>query len=134
MGHLSDKVGRRRVTAIGCWVMVIYPFVYFRMLDTAALPLSSLAILISLPLHDLQYRPQAAFVWRAFLDHCATADHRLATSWHRSLPGARSDHRGAAAAAVRNIDVDCGVHVDLWLISLVCVYALHDRAGSRDQE
>ena len=54
--------------------MVIYPFVYFRMLDTAALPL-----------HDLQYGPQAAFSRRAFLDHCATADHRLATSWHRSL-------------------------------------------------
>ena len=66
MGHLSDTVGRRRITAIGCWVMVIFPFVYFRMLDTRMLPLVFLAILISLPLQDLQYGPQAAFIAESF--------------------------------------------------------------------
>ena len=53
-GHLSDLIGRRRVTAIGCVVMMILPFVYFQMLDTRQTLLIAVAILVSLPLHDLQ--------------------------------------------------------------------------------
>ena len=34
MGHLSDLYGRRTITAIGCVVMIVFPFVYFALLDT----------------------------------------------------------------------------------------------------
>ena len=34
MGHLSDLYGRRTITAIGCVVMMVLPFVYFGLLDT----------------------------------------------------------------------------------------------------
>ena len=27
MSHLSDRFGRRRVTAIGCGIMLVYPFI-----------------------------------------------------------------------------------------------------------
>src|SRR5262249_55268935 len=33
-GHLSDKYGRRTITTVGCVAMMIWPFVYFQLLDT----------------------------------------------------------------------------------------------------
>ena len=66
LGHVSDIVGRRRMTAIGCAVMIVWPFLYFTLLDTRSLPLVFLAILIGLPLQDLQYAPQAALIAESF--------------------------------------------------------------------
>ena len=65
-GHLSDRIGRRLVTAIGCIVMLFWPFVYFGLLDTKNTTLVFLAIVSGLPLHDLQYGPQAAFIAESF--------------------------------------------------------------------
>jgi metabolite-proton symporter len=65
-GHLSDRVGRRRLTAIGCLVMMVWPFVYFQMLDTKSAVLVCLAILVAQPLHDIQYGPQAAVIAESF--------------------------------------------------------------------
>ena len=65
-GHLSDLYGRRRITAIGCAVMMVFPFLYFGLLDTGQLWLVALAIVAGLPSHDLQYGPQAAFIAERF--------------------------------------------------------------------
>jgi metabolite-proton symporter len=65
-GYLSDLFGRRRVYLIGCAVMVLFPFVYYGLLDTRLAVLVFLAIAISLPLHDLQYGPQAALIAESF--------------------------------------------------------------------
>jgi len=65
-GHLSDKYGRRAITAIGCAIMLVYPFIYFGLLDTRSLPLVFIAILLSNPIQDMQYGPQAAFIAESF--------------------------------------------------------------------
>src|SRR5262249_31434342 len=65
-GHLSDRVGRRRLTIIGCIVMMIYPFIFFQLLDTRVLSLVFIATFLGLPLHDLQYGPQAAVIAESF--------------------------------------------------------------------
>jgi metabolite-proton symporter len=66
LGHLSDVFGRRRITAIGCIVMMILPFAYFGMLDSGIGWLLAFAIIAGLPLHDLQYAPQAALIAESF--------------------------------------------------------------------
>jgi metabolite-proton symporter len=66
LGHLSDIFGRRRMVAIGCVVMIVLPFVYFQLLDTRSIPLVFLAIVIAMPLQDLQYAPQAALIAESF--------------------------------------------------------------------
>ena len=66
MGHLADRYGRRNITALGCVVMIMYPFVYFRLVDTRAVGLVFLAVAIGLPLHDLQYGPQAPLIAESF--------------------------------------------------------------------
>jgi MFS family permease len=65
-GYLSDVVGRRRITAIGCAAMVVFPFVYFGLLDTRQTSLVFAAIVLGLPVQDLQYGPQAALIAESF--------------------------------------------------------------------
>jgi metabolite-proton symporter len=65
-GHLSDRLGRRRVIGLGCVLMIGWPFVYFGMLEAGSLALAFAAIVIALPLHDLQYGPQAAVIAESF--------------------------------------------------------------------
>jgi MFS family permease len=65
-GHISDRIGRRRMYLIGVVAMGIFGFVYFGMLDTAAPLLVFIAIVVSLIPHDMQYGPQAALIAEAF--------------------------------------------------------------------
>jgi MFS family permease len=65
-GHLSDRFSRRTIVGIGCVVMLVWPFAYFHMLDSGSSALLIAAILLSLPLHDLQYAPQAAVIAESF--------------------------------------------------------------------
>jgi len=65
-GHLSDRIGRRKMYLIGAVVTGVFGFVYFQMVDTALPWLVFLAIVLSLVPHDLMYGPQAALIAEAF--------------------------------------------------------------------
>lgn len=65
-GYLSDRIGRKRMYLIGAFTMMAFAFPYFWMLDTGIPALIVLAILMSLPIHDMQYAPQAAFIAESF--------------------------------------------------------------------
>ena len=68
-GHLSDRIGRRRVVAIGCVLMLVWPFAYFELLSSGAALAMGVAIILSGPIHDLQYGPQAALIAESFPAH-----------------------------------------------------------------
>jgi metabolite-proton symporter len=65
-GHLSDRFNRKKIVAIGCALMVVWPFVYFPMLESGVWLAVVGAILVAQPLHDLQYAPQAAVIAESF--------------------------------------------------------------------
>ena len=65
-GYASDRLGRRRITAIGCAAMIVFPFLYFALLDTRNVALVFAAIVMGLPVQDLQYGPQAALIAESF--------------------------------------------------------------------
>jgi MFS family permease len=65
-GHLSDKIGRKKMYIIGVIAMGIYGFIYFGLIDTAAPALVFVAIVLSLIPHDMQYGPQAALIAESF--------------------------------------------------------------------
>jgi metabolite-proton symporter len=65
-GHLSDRVGRRRVVALGCALMVVWPFAYVGLLATGATAAVALAVILAQPIHDAQYGPQAALIAESF--------------------------------------------------------------------
>jgi metabolite-proton symporter len=66
-GHISDRIGRRKMYLIGGAATVgVFGFLYFGMVDTAIPSLVFVAIVLSLIPHDMQYGPQAALIAEAF--------------------------------------------------------------------
>jgi MFS family permease len=65
-GHLSDRIGRRRMYLIGAALTGVYAFAFFAMVDTAIPALVFIAIVLSLVPHDMQYGPQGALIAEAF--------------------------------------------------------------------
>ncbi|MBN9489461.1 MAG: MHS family MFS transporter [Alphaproteobacteria bacterium] len=65
-GHISDRIGRRRMYLIGAAVTGLFGFLYFGMLDTAMPSAVFMAIVLSLIPHDIMYGPQAALIAEAF--------------------------------------------------------------------
>lgn len=65
-GHISDRIGRRKMYLIGAAVTGLFGFVYFGMLETAIPSVVFLAIVLSSIPHDMMYGPQAALIAEAF--------------------------------------------------------------------
>ena len=65
-GHLSDRIGRKRMYIIGAVLTGVMGFVYFAMMNTAAPVLVFFAIMLSFIPHDLMYGPQAALIAECF--------------------------------------------------------------------
>jgi hypothetical protein len=64
--------------------MILFPFLYFGLIDTKMTSLVFIAIALGLPVHDIQYGPQAAFISESF-----PGSHRWDTSWRRLRPAGR---------------------------------------------
>lgn len=134
-GHLSDIVGRRQITAIGCLVMMVYPFIYFGLLDTRNIALVFLAILLAMPLHDMQYGPQAAFISESFPGTLrysgASLGYQLASitaGGPAPLVALYLYQAYGTSMAVAAYLASTGV------VSLIAVYLLPDRSGSLDHQ
>ena len=65
-GHISDRIGRRKMYLIGAAVTGLFGFLYFGMVDTAIPAAVFIAIVLSLIPHDIQYGPQAALIAESF--------------------------------------------------------------------
>ncbi len=65
-GHLSDRVGRKRMYIIGCVFVAVYGFVYFALLDTKAPALIFIAVALSLLPIMTMYGPEAALIAESF--------------------------------------------------------------------
>src|SRR5246127_5158995 len=65
-GHISDRIGRRKMYLIGAATVGLFGFLYFGLLGTETPTLVFLAIVLSLIPHDMMYGPQAALIAEAF--------------------------------------------------------------------
>jgi MFS family permease len=65
-GHISDRIGRRRMYLIGVVATGLFGFLYFGLVDTAIPSAVFIAIVLSLIPHDIQYGPQAALIAESF--------------------------------------------------------------------
>ena len=65
-GHISDRIGRKKMYMIGAATTGVFGFLYFGMVDTAAPVAVFVAIVLSLIPHDMQYGPQAALIAESF--------------------------------------------------------------------
>ena len=65
-GHLSDRIGRKRMYTIGSVFVGIFGFIYFALLDTKVPALMFIAIALSLLPVMTCYGPQAALIAESF--------------------------------------------------------------------
>jgi len=65
-GHMSDRIGRRRMYLAGAIVTFFFGFAYFGMLHSGSMAWIFVAVILSLVPHDMMYGPQAALIAEAF--------------------------------------------------------------------
>jgi MFS family permease len=65
-GHISDRIGRKRMYLIGAVSTGVFAFIYFAMMNTMVPGLIFLAIVLSFIPHDMMYGPQAALIAECF--------------------------------------------------------------------
>ena len=65
-GHLSDRLGRRRVYVTGAILMAIVAFPFFLLLNTAALGFIILGTTLIAIAHSIQYGPQSSYIAESF--------------------------------------------------------------------
>jgi metabolite-proton symporter len=65
-GHLSDKIGRKKMYLIGAACTLVFAFPYIGLLNTAIPALVFITVIISLIPHDMLYGPQAALIAEQF--------------------------------------------------------------------
>src|SRR5271157_4537623 len=99
-GHLSDRIGRKRMYIIGCVFVAVFGFVYFAMLDTKVPVVIFVAIAVSgLPIMTM-YGPEAALIAESFSPPAA-----LQRLFARL--SARLDHCRRSITVYRNGTVCC---------------------------
>jgi MFS family permease len=134
-GHLSDIIGRRRITAIGCVVMMVFPFIYFAMLDTRVMWLVFLAITLGLPSQDLQYGPQAAFIAERFPGTLRYSGASLGYQLASITAGGPAPIVALYLFQKFQTSMAVAAYVAFTaLVSLVCVWLLTDRKESLDHK
>ena len=134
-GHLSDVIGRRRVTAIGCALMLVFPFIYFGLLDTKVTWLVFLAIVLGLPSQDLQYGPQAAFIAERFPGTLRYSGASLGYQLASITAGGPAPIVAVYLYRTYGTSMAVAAYVAVTaLVSLICVWLLRDRAESLDHE
>src|SRR4051794_1752731 len=65
-GHISDRIGRKRMYLIGAVATGLFSFLYFAMMNTAVPGWIFLAVVLSFIPHDMMYGPQAALIAECF--------------------------------------------------------------------
>ncbi len=134
-GHLSDVFGRRRVTAIGCVMMMIFPFIYFGLLDTRIAGLVLLAVAFGLPVHDLQYGPQAAFIAESFPGRLRYSGASLGYQLASITAGGPAPLVALYLYQTYQTSMAVAAYVSLTaVVSLICVCLLKDHAGALDHK
>jgi MFS family permease len=132
-GHLSDRYGRRKITAIGCLVMMVWPFAYFGLLDTKVIELVFLAMAVALPLHDLQYGPQAAFIAESFPGSRRYSGASLGYQLASITAGGPAPLIAVWLYRTYGTSMAVAAYISVTaVISLICVAFLHDQTGRLD--
>ena len=135
-GHLSDRIGRRKMYLIGAIATGIYGFIYFRLLDTTNTVLVFVAVALSLVPHDMMYGPQAAMIAENFKAKYRTSGASLGYQLSSVINGGPSPIIAAALfAQFRSGYAIAGYVLACAVVSVIASMFMHDHTNrSIDQD
>ncbi|MGW0806597.1 MFS transporter [Nonomuraea sp. NPDC002799] len=128
-GYISDLVGRRRLYIAGSALMVVWSFIYWPLLDTRVPALVFLAIVLSAPIHDIQYGPQATFIAESFTGRLRYSGASLGYQLASVTAGGPAPLIAVWLLATYNSSFAIAVYMAVCgLISIAAAIALKDRS------
>ena len=131
-GHLSDRIGRKKMYMIGAGTMAVFGFIYFGMLDTASPTLVFIAIMLSLIPHDMMYGPQAALIAECFSGRLRYSGSSLGYQLASVIAGGPAPLIAAALFAGFGTGMAIAVYVAACaVVSLIATAMLKDFTGRR---
>jgi len=129
-GHLSDRIGRKKMYLIGAAVTGVFGFVYFAMMDPARPALVFIAIVLSLIPHDLQYGPQAALIAEAFTPRLRYSGASLGYQLASLIAGGPSPLIATALFAAYQSGYAIAIYIALCaVVSLISAAMMPDYTG-----
>jgi MFS family permease len=129
-GHLSDRIGRRRMYIIGCIFSAVYGFIYFALLDTRSPTLIFVAVALSLlPVMTL-YGPQAALIAESFAPRLRYSGAGLGYQLASIVAGGPAPFVATALLAAYGSGYMVAMYIlACCAVSIVCVSLLQDHTN-----
>ena len=129
-GHISDRIGRRKMYMIGALTVGVFGFAYFGMLDTATPWLMFAAIALSLVPHGMQYGPQAALIAEAFTPRLRYSGASLGYQLAAIIAGGPAPLIATALFATYHSGYAIAAYIAACaLVSLIAVWMMPDHTG-----
>jgi MFS family permease len=129
-GHISDRIGRRRMYLIGAALTGLFGFLYFGMVDTAIPSAVFIAIVLSLIPHDIQYGPQAALIAESFTPRLRYSGASLGYQLASLIAGGPSPLIAAALFATYKNGYAIAIYIAACaIISLIAASLMPDYTG-----
>ncbi|GAB3406081.1 MFS transporter [Flindersiella endophytica] len=128
-GHLSDRVGRKRVYIAGAALTGVWGFLYFAALDSGQEWLVFVGIVLGLLPHTIQYGTQASLIAESFPTHLRYGGAGLGYQLASLVAGGPAAY--VAALLVHNFDTGYAVAAYMLfgaVISVIACWLLPDRA------
>ena len=129
-GHLSDRIGRKRMYVLGAALMAVTGFIYFALLDTGNPVLMFIVIVASLIPHDMMYGPQAALIAEAFTGRLRYSGASLGYQLASVIAGGPAPLIAAAIFAKTHSGTGVAVYVLVCaIVSLIAAAMLGDHTN-----
>jgi MFS family permease len=129
-GHISDRIGRKKMYLIGVVTMGLFGFLYFSMVDTAVPSAVFIAIVLSLIPHDMQYGPQAALIAESFTPRLRYSGASLGYQLASIIAGGPAPIIATALFATYHTGYAVAIYIAVCaLISLVSAAYMPDYTG-----
>jgi metabolite-proton symporter len=129
-GHISDRIGRRKMYMIGAATVGVFGFIYFGMLDSASPWLMFLAIALSLIPHGMQYGPQAALIAEAFTPRLRYSGASLGYQFAAIIAGGPAPLIATALFAAYHSGYAIAFYITACaVVSLLAVWLMPDHTG-----
>ena len=129
-GHISDRIGRRKMFLIGAATTGLFGFVYFGMLDSAHPLAVFIAIVLSLIPTSMTYGPEAALIAEAFTPRLRYSGSSLGYQLASVIAGGPAPLIAAALFAAYHTTYAIAIYIAACaVVSLVSASLMPDHTG-----